>query len=363
MVHDAIGGSEVATLVIARRVLTLAVTPVPWSYDGTTEVDLDLELTGAVDGDDVSVVDGALAAALRDPGAGEDRVVDLTAVPVVLEGADAANYSVTVPTSATVDISRAGQRLEFRTTAPSPFVVGRTYSPIVVSDAGLSPSLSVVSDPSDGTGSVCVLVDGVLTAIEAGSCAIVASQPGNDDVAPALSAGQFVQVTAVAVANPDPEPDLDPTPNPTTSEPSSPSVSVPRYQPGLADAPLPGDVDPLITVGDSSGGVGAGEEGDAGGTSSPEAAELQSSDEGPSGATSDHRSTAGSRERPLGEAVAEETPESASDDGPVTGLISALGDNPGASLALLMLLAGAGWFLSRGNRWAALRRRGDDEEA
>ena len=363
VVHDAIGGSEVATLVIARRVLTLAVTPVPRSYDGTTEVDLDLELTGAVDGDDVSVVDGALAAALRDPGAGEDRVVDLTAVPVVLEGADAANYSVTVPTSATVDISRAGQRLEFRTTAPSPFVVGRTYSPIVVSDAGLSPSLSVVSDPSDGTGSVCVLVDGVLTAIEAGSCAIVASQPGNDDVAPALSAGQFVQVTAVAVANPDPEPDLDPTPNPTTSEPSSPSVSVPRYQPGLADAPLPGDVDPLITVGDSSGGVGAGEEGDAGGTSSPEAAELQSSDEGPSGATSDHRSTAGSRERPLGEAVAEETPESASDDGPVTGLISALGDNPGASLALLMLLAGAGWFLSRGNRWAALRRRGDDEEA
>lgn len=363
VIDEGVSGSEVATLHIARRSLTLDAHPIPRSYDGTTAVDLDLALTGAVDGDDVAIIDGAVTGALRDPGAGDDRMVDITAATSLLAGEDAGNYTVTVPSSASVDISRADQRLEFRTVAPTPFIVGRTYSPVVESSAELVPELSVVSDPDDGNGSACELVGGAVTALEAGTCVIVAIQQGNDDVGPARSAGQFVRVVAVPAQNPGAEPGQEPGAPSTpprgapeagraAPQPSSQAVIVPLFRSGPESTPLPSGADRLITVEGGTGSLGTPVPGGSdAGTSGND------SGRGPVG----QRPADGPRERLLGEPVAEERSASASGDGPVAGLIAAVGANPEASLALVVLLGGAALLLSRQNRWLAMRRRSDDE--
>lgn len=94
----------------------MTVTPVARDYDGTVGVQLDVGLSGIIAGDDVDVV-GWVHGRLASPSAGEDREVTIESDPTVLGGADAANYTVVVPGSRTVDIGRRAQSLVFRSSA------------------------------------------------------------------------------------------------------------------------------------------------------------------------------------------------------------------------------------------------------
>lgn len=101
---------------------------------------LDVGLSGIIAGDDVDVVTGSVRGRLASPSAGEDREVTIESDPTVLGGADAANYTVVVPGSRTVDIGRRAQSLVFRSSAPASMTIGATYTPVVESDAGRARS-------------------------------------------------------------------------------------------------------------------------------------------------------------------------------------------------------------------------------
>ncbi|MBS1836272.1 MAG: fibronectin type III domain-containing protein, partial [Actinobacteria bacterium] len=193
----ALSGSEVVAVEITARPLTMAVSAVDRAWDGTTAVDLVVALTGAVTGDDVGVAPGALTGSLPSAGAGDRRAVAIGTHGVVLVGADAANYSVSVPSSSTVDIARAAQAVRFTTTAPESFVVGQHYRPAVTSDQSLAVALDLIGTGSDPA--ACRFVDGDLIAVAPGSCTLVATQPGTPDVAAAAVVGQVVVVRAADV--------------------------------------------------------------------------------------------------------------------------------------------------------------------
>jgi titin len=363
LVDEELTGTEVAELVIAPRELTLVVQPVDRDADGTTSVELLTELDGVLDGDDVTVDGAALRATVETPGAGQDRPVTIEVIGEVLTGDDAGNYVVEVPTSATVDIARAVQRLRFTSTPPSPLRVGSSYRPEVESDRGLEVELSVLSDPSEGDTPACELLDGVVTGTAPGTCVVVADQAGTEDVLPAVAEGQFITVAAVLV-EPEPEPETPPTTTPPTTTP-----------PTTAPAP----VTPLPSTPPTSAGEGrSGLTGAAGGNDSSGAA-TAGDDPAPDGATS---SIAPLGAEPFGPAVGQEGPALGDgvDEGPVDvlgdevagaetsrstdggadrtvfSLVRSVGTSP-AGLAVLAALAVLGglWFLGR-------RRLADHEE-
>ena len=362
IVDDELSGSEVTTLVISPKLLDLDVSAVERAYDGSTEVELLLDLSGAVEGDDVAVEPDAIRGSLPDPGAGVGRVVTITGQPVVLSGEDAGNYVVAVPGSTTVDIARADQTLSFTSSAPAPLRVGSSYYPAVESDAGLAVELSVLGDPVEGAEAPCDLVDGAVVGLAPGSCVIVASQDGTADVEAAETVGQFVTVAAVDV---DPE-----TPTTTTPPTTAPPTTAPPTTAGpVTDAPVSS---PASGLDNGRFGLGGAPSGGASGlaTGTADAQGSTDTDAGasavgleavgpPMGAAATPSGTgedAGTPLEPLGEEVAaEEGPTEPREDGTVMGLIADVGGHPfGLALGLLLLVGGM-WFLAR--RWS-----GDDEE-
>lgn len=171
-------GSRTDTLVIAPKELTVEVTAADKSWDGTTDAQLEFELDGVVEGDDVSIDPDAITGTFESPSTGTGRKVTIAVSGNPLEGADADNYTVEVPESVTADITRASQRLTFTTPPPAKATVGSRLAPAVTSDAGLPVALSI----GGGSDDVCS-VDGsevVLSAV--GTCVVVTSQGGNPDV-------------------------------------------------------------------------------------------------------------------------------------------------------------------------------------
>jgi hypothetical protein len=372
IVDDELSGTEVVELVIRRRTLTLGVQTVDRAYDGTTDVELELDLSGVLDGDDVELDPTALAADLDDPSAGDDRAVTIATVGTLLVGADAANYSVVAPTSATVDIARASQTLSFTSTAPTPLRVGSSYTPVVTSDAGLPVELSVLGDPDEGDTDPCVLLDGEVVGIAPGSCVIVAAQPGNADVEAAETIGQFVTVEDVVVEPEPPTTTPPPTTPPTTTPPTTtpPATNPPASAPST-DAPASGDAARRGVVTEDVTGSGEDESGTT--TSDGAAEDVPAStdllDGAPVGPAAGEEGADGERTASddsddsddvagLGEEVAGLEQEADRDDrGPVLSLIAAAGDQPVALIGLVLLLALGGW-------WIVARRRvlDDDEE-
>jgi titin len=380
IVDDELSGTEVVELVIRRRALSLDVQAVDRAYDGTTSVELDTELSGVLDGDDVQLDPAALVADLDDPSAGESRNVTITTVGSLLVGDDADNYTVTAPTSATVDIARATQTLRFTSVAPAPLRVGSTYTPVVSSDLGLPVQLSVLGDPDEGDTDPCVLVGGVVVGVAPGSCVIVAGQPGNDDVEAASTIGQFVTVAAVVV-DPDPEPPTT-TPPSTTPPTTAPTAPAPTTTAPPASAPsrsvgtpasggandarfgLSGDgAEGVDGTGSATGSDGSVTDATAGTAEDASATSglLGADPIGP--AAGDERSTSDADDdaegaTSLGEEVAGIDQEAADDEdrGPVLSLISSAGDQPIVLFVLALLLAiGAWWIVAR-------RRTSDDQE-
>jgi len=366
-------GSEVATLVIAPRPLVMTVTPVARDYDGTVGVQLDVGLSGIIAGDDVDVVTGSVRGRLASPSAGEDREVTIESDPTVLGGADAANYTVVVPGSRTVDIGRRAQSLVFRSSAPASMTIGATYTPVVESDAGRAPVLTVVSNPEVVGTVVCELAAGVVTARGAGSCVVVATQPGDGDVEPAGSVAQFLTVRAAAPSDPGPS-----SPGPTSPGPFVPPTS--GGTGGPSATPFRGGRIVPRSVGTGSAGESTDSAADvvspfdvtAGGTTDGPSTALvpvggAAVDPAVGTPGSGSSATGSGQGRDLGEEVAADAGagdgadgSDAGADGSTSGILASAGERPAVTFGLLLVLAAGAWFAA--SRWlAAGRRRHGDE--
>jgi titin len=369
IVDDELSGTEVVELVIRRRELSLDVQTVDRAYDGTTDVELELDLSGVLDGDDVELDPAALAADLDDPSAGDGRSVTIATVGTLLVGDDAGNYTVVAPTAATVDIARASQTLSFTSSAPTPLRVGASYTPVVTSDAGLPVSLSVLGDPDEGDTDPCVLLDGEVVGIAPGSCVIVAAQPGNADVEAAATVGQFIAVEAVVV-EPEPPTTTPPTTTPPTTNPptTTPPLTNPPASAPSTNAPASGDAARRGVVSEEDE-TGAAED-ESGTTTSDGAADdvpastdlLDGAPVGPAAGDETSNAERGARDDRddseddvpgLGEEVA--GLEQEADRNPVLSLIAAAGDRPAALIGFVLMLALGGW-------WLVARRRVLGEE-
>jgi hypothetical protein len=109
--------------------------------------------------------------------------------------------------SVVITVNKIVQTLTFTTSAPNPANPGMTYTVNVDSDQFLAPVIGVANNSSN----VCAISAGVVSFNATGSCVIIASQSGNDTVAP----GNVSQVITVTV----------PTPIPTTTVAPSTSSS------------------------------------------------------------------------------------------------------------------------------------------
>ena len=95
----------------------------------------------------------------------------------------------------TVTVNKAPQQLSFRSTAPSPAIVGSTYTVSVVSDVFLAPTVAVANASS----SVCSIAAEVVTFLSVGTCVLSANQAGSDTYS-AAAASQSITVVAAPVS-------------------------------------------------------------------------------------------------------------------------------------------------------------------
>lgn len=93
--------------------------------------------------------------------------------------------------SLTVEVEKITQILTFRSTVPSPAVVGSTYTVSVDSSAFLAPTIAVTNQSA----SVCSVSAGVVTFNAVGTCVVSASQSGNDEYSSA-AVSQTINVVA-----------------------------------------------------------------------------------------------------------------------------------------------------------------------
>lgn len=128
----------------------------------------------------------------------------------------------------TITVNKAPQQLTFRSTAPSPSLVGGTYTVSVTSDAFLAPTVVI----ANSSASVCSIAADVVTFNAAGTCLISASQSGTD-VYLAAAASQSVSVEVAPV--------------PTTIPPSTQAASQAAVAP-TATTPRPAVTAPPTTA-------------------------------------------------------------------------------------------------------------------
>jgi uncharacterized repeat protein (TIGR02543 family) len=105
-----------------------------------------------------------------------------------LGGASAGNYTLTQPTGLSADITLASQAITFGALA-NQFVGNADYSPGATANSGLS-----VSYTSSNT-SVATIVNGMIHIVAAGTTTITATQAGNSNYAAATSVNQSLTVT------------------------------------------------------------------------------------------------------------------------------------------------------------------------
>ena len=214
-------GVETTVATISPLELGIEVQAAGKVYDGSSDATVTATISGAVEGDDVAVDPSSLSASFADANAGVDREVTITVDGDVLVGADAANYSVTVPDTAVATIERRIQTIEFVEEVPSSLEVGAVWSPEATSTAGLDVDLLIAA----GDGVTCELVDGELRMIAVGDCILVASQAGTPNVTPAIPLARVIEVREVPPTTTVPPTTVPPTTAPPTTEP--PSTTVP----------------------------------------------------------------------------------------------------------------------------------------
>jgi hypothetical protein len=101
-----------------------------------------------------------------------------------------ANY-LAATTISTLTVARAAQQIAFTSTPPATAHVGDLYRPAATASSGLPVTLSVAV----GSAQVCVMHDGAVLFVGAGTCVIEAAQAGDADFAPAAELTQPVRVT------------------------------------------------------------------------------------------------------------------------------------------------------------------------
>lgn len=106
-----------------------------------------------------------------------------------------ANY-LSTSDSLVVTVAKIAQNLTFKSSPPSPAIVGTTYTVSVESSAFLAAAIAVTNQSQ----SVCSVSAGVVTFSAAGACVVSASQAGND-VYSSAAASQSITVVAAATAN------------------------------------------------------------------------------------------------------------------------------------------------------------------
>ncbi|MBO5453793.1 MAG: S-layer homology domain-containing protein [Clostridia bacterium] len=100
--------ADVAVTISAKALTVTGVTAKNRKADGTTVVEIDSTnkvVTGVIN-EDIVTVNVPATGSIESAAAGSNKVVTITGI--TLEGADAANYTVTDPTDVTVNISSAG---------------------------------------------------------------------------------------------------------------------------------------------------------------------------------------------------------------------------------------------------------------
>ena len=251
--------------------------------------------------------------------------------------------------------------------------IGATYTPVVESDAGRAPVLTVVSNPEVVGTVVCELAAGVVTARGAGSCVVVATQPGDGDVEPAGSVAQFLTVRAAAPSDPGPS-----SPGPTSPGPFVPPTS--GGTGGPSATPFRGGRIVPRSVGTGSAGESTDSAADvvspfdvtAGGTTDGPSTALvpvggAAVDPAVGTPGSGSSATGSGQGRDLGEEVAADAGagdgadgSDAGADGSTSGILASAGERPAVTFGLLLVLAAGAWFAA--SRWlAAGRRRHGDE--
>ena len=171
-----------------------------------------------------------------------------------LSGADAYNYVVEVPATTTVTIRLAVQRVAFSSTPPSPFRIGDRYTPRVGSDRDLAVALALSSDSEDASSVPCRLDGDTLHAVGVGTCVLIATQEGDDDVQPAMAVAQFVTVLGAVV----PEPTEPPPSTPAPTSPGNPGAGDPSDAGSAPSGGVAGDGGATAPVDDRAGAAGAG---------------------------------------------------------------------------------------------------------
>jgi uncharacterized repeat protein (TIGR02543 family) len=124
------------------------------------------------------------------------------------------NY-LAVTDTANIAVDKIAQSLIFRSTAPSPAIVGETYTVSVDSSVFLAASITVTNQSQ----SVCSISAGVVTFLSAGNCVVSASQSGTDVYAPAA----ISQIISVANA---PSSTVPPQTESATSVNSTPTPTI-----------------------------------------------------------------------------------------------------------------------------------------
>lgn len=364
VVGDVLDGVAVEELTIRARQLTAAVVAQDRDHDGGTAVELDVTLDGVIDGDDVAIQ--GLSASLPDPGAGSGRTVEITVPSEPLSGADAYNYVVEVPATTTVTIRRAVQRVAFSSTPPSPFRIGDRYTPRVGSDRDLAVALALSSDSEDASSVPCRLDGDTLHAVGVGTCVLIATQEGDDDVQPAMAVAQFVTVLGAVV----PEPTEPPPSTPAPTSPGNPGAGDPSDAGSAPSGGVAGDggvagegsgpSDSGVSGQDASGPGGDGASGDRPGDGSEGAAAgaAAAADGGPGDdeRREERSADGGDATDDGGSGLGDEVAGVSQSRGLFGSLTHSMGEHPlWWVLAAVVLAIGGWWFV-------AARRREDEQE-
>jgi outer membrane protein OmpA-like peptidoglycan-associated protein len=177
--------TPVTQIQITPRSLTVAAVRADKVYDGTTAAPLaDLEVTGAVDGDDVALANAGSAGTFADASAGVNKPVTL-AHDLALAGSGTADYTLTNPRPTILGtISKAPATLALAA-APSSVLLSQ-HTPVTitatVTDSRTNQPVAQEANAAavvltSATPGVCSISGTTVTALTAGTCTISGTEP------------------------------------------------------------------------------------------------------------------------------------------------------------------------------------------
>jgi outer membrane protein OmpA-like peptidoglycan-associated protein len=169
---------------IIPRTLTVATVRADKVYDGSTAAPLaDLQVTGAVAGDDVALANAGSAGTFADADAGPDKPVTL-AEDLRLAGAGAADYTLANPRPTILGTISRSQAVLAVTAAPTSVLLSLSTPVTVtatVTDARTNQPVAPEANPAavvlvSATPAVCTIAGATVTAVAAGVCTITGTE-------------------------------------------------------------------------------------------------------------------------------------------------------------------------------------------